>query len=82
MQFFPHSHTLDSCARSRSNERGASLVEYALLIALISAVGVVAIHELGFAVRGTFKTVNDRAVAAAGGVCDSSNPLYPNCTPM
>jgi pilus assembly protein Flp/PilA len=40
------------------NERGASMVEYALLVGLIAVVAVVAIAALGGGISGLFKTAN------------------------
>ncbi|MGB6057214.1 MAG: Flp family type IVb pilin [Microthrixaceae bacterium] len=41
-------------SRSRKDERGASLVEYALLVALIAVVLTIAIGSLGDAVNDSF----------------------------
>jgi pilus assembly protein Flp/PilA len=49
----------------RHDERGASLVEYALLIALIAAVCIVAITFLGGRVSSNYSS-NASAVSAAG----------------
>jgi pilus assembly protein Flp/PilA len=49
----------------RRDERGASLVEYALLIALIAAVCIVAITFLGGRVSSNYSS-NASAVSAAG----------------
>jgi len=43
--------------RTRS-ERGASMVEYALLVGLIAVVAVVAIAALGGGISGLFSTAN------------------------
>lgn len=40
-----------------SNEKGASLVEYALLVALIAVVAILAITALGTSISGTFSNV-------------------------
>jgi pilus assembly protein Flp/PilA len=40
-----------------SEEKGASMVEYALLVALIAAVAIVAIRGLGTAVQSKFNSV-------------------------
>ncbi len=51
-------------------ERGASLVEYALLVALIAVVCIVAVTVLGKSASTTFSSVNDNitpTTAAAGG---------------
>lgn len=41
----------------RREEEGASLVEYALLLALIAVVAIVALHFLGGAVSNTLNSV-------------------------
>jgi len=43
--------------RAHMSERGASLVEYALLVALIAVVCIVAITNLGTAASEKFSTV-------------------------
>ena len=45
-------------ARTRS-ERGASMVEYALLVGLIAVVAVVAITALGGGISGLFHSANN-----------------------
>jgi pilus assembly protein Flp/PilA len=61
-----HSSMLD---RARS-ERGASMVEYALLVGLIAIVAVVAVTFLGKSIEGLFNTaasnINAVNTAAAG----------------
>ena len=47
------------------NERGAALVEYALLLALIAVVCIVALTQLGQQGRDKFSAVGD-SLAAAG----------------
>ena len=64
-------------ARVGSKERGASAVEYALLIALIAAVIVVAVWMIGNFVASTFHntctTIANKGATASGvGVCVSS----------
>ena len=44
-------------ARTSLDERGASLVEYALLLALIAIVAIVALTFLGHAVSNTLNNV-------------------------
>ena len=46
-------------ARFGDNERGASLVEYALLVALIAVVCIVAVTFLGKSAESKFDTVGD-----------------------
>jgi len=42
----------------KKSEKGASLVEYALLVALISVIAIVAIRTLGQSVSSQFSNVN------------------------
>jgi len=46
-------------ARTSLDERGASLVEYALLLALIAIVAIIALTFLGHAVSNTLNNVAD-----------------------
>jgi pilus assembly protein Flp/PilA len=50
--------TASVAARTRS-ERGASMVEYALLVGLIAVVAVVAITALGGGISGLFHSANN-----------------------
>jgi pilus assembly protein Flp/PilA len=43
---------------SRNSQRGASLVEYALLVALIAVVAIAAVRTLGTTVSAQFATIN------------------------
>ncbi len=52
--------------RFSDNERGAALVEYALLLALIAVVCIVALNALGGQAADKFSTVGD-SIASAGG---------------
>ena len=45
-------------ARFAQAERGAALVEYALLVALIAVVSIVALNTLGGGIRDKFTDVN------------------------
>ena len=51
--------------RYQSDERGASLVEYALLVALIAVVCIVAISLLGTSAKQKFSDVGN-SIAGAG----------------
>ena len=44
-------------ATSQHRQRGASLVEYALLVALIAVVAIVAVRALGVQVSTQFSTI-------------------------
>ncbi|HVA07511.1 MAG TPA: Flp family type IVb pilin [Acidimicrobiales bacterium] len=50
-------------ARTRS-ERGASMVEYALLVGLIAVVAVVAVTALGGGISGLFSSANNSVANA------------------
>jgi pilus assembly protein Flp/PilA len=50
-----HAHMLE---RART-ERGASMVEYALLVGLIAVVAVVAVAALGHGISGLFGSANN-----------------------
>lgn len=43
-----------------NRERGASLVEYSLLVALIAVVCIVAVGELGGEVSGKFTSISEK----------------------
>ena len=45
-------------ARFAQAERGAALVEYALLVALIAVVSIIALNTLGGGIRDKFTDVN------------------------
>lgn len=48
----------DDIVESPKKERGASLVEYALLAALISVVCIIALNELGVSISNQFMAVD------------------------
>ncbi|GAA1475930.1 hypothetical protein GCM10009623_03760 [Nocardioides aestuarii] len=66
---------LQNLRTSRSSERGASAVEYGLLIAGIAALIVLAIFAMGPIVKEVFSDTCDSVVAEAGAsmsaTCDS-----------
>jgi len=45
-------------AKFNSDERGASMVEYGLLLALIAVIAIVAVKALGTSVSTKFSSVN------------------------
>ncbi len=53
-------------ARFNSDERGAALVEYALLVALIAVVAIAALTLLGTSISGKFGNVSS-SISNAGG---------------
>ena len=54
-------------ARFGTTERGAALVEYALLLALIAVVCIVALTTLGGQASSKFTTIGDSIAAAGNG---------------
>jgi Flp pilus assembly pilin Flp len=66
----------------RRHDRGASLLEYALLVALISIVGISVLSSLGQEITQPLDKSERTLKTAAGSVdggCDATNPNYPNC---
>jgi Flp pilus assembly pilin Flp len=56
-------------------QRGASLVEYALLVALIAVIGLAGVRIVGENARDTFDRFNEQGLVTAG-------TDIPPCTPM
>ncbi len=66
MDFKAHWNVLATWIRAQSNdERGASLVEYALLVALIAVVCIAAVSLLGSSASDKFSTLGS-AISGAG----------------
>lgn len=53
--------------RFKGNERGASMVEYALLVVLIAIIAIVAISLVGNEVSEAFSTVGNSLETRPGG---------------
>jgi Flp pilus assembly pilin Flp len=53
-----------STHRSRKGRRGQTLVEYALILALISIVTISVLSSLGQAIKGTFTKVTSQLASA------------------
>ena len=51
-------------ARFNSDERGAALVEYALLVALIAVAAIVALTTLGGGIEDKFGEVNSKLTSS------------------
>jgi len=49
---------------SRNNEKGATMVEYALMVALIAVVCILAVTGIGTAARTAFNTIGTALTAA------------------
>ncbi len=60
-----HRNLLD---RART-ERGASMVEYALLVGLIAVVAVVAVSLLGTGIKGLFSNANNCVTSLSSSSC-------------
>ncbi|MBW3581036.1 MAG: Flp family type IVb pilin [Actinobacteria bacterium] len=60
-------HVLVSYLQSRftSDEKGAALVEYALLVALIAVASIIILEILGVGISNMFTRVNDQ-ISTAG----------------
>ena len=58
-------------------ERGASLVEYGLLVALIAVVGVPAVRALGNSLDNQFDSANTQLAGAAA--VSPCNPFIESC---
>ena len=58
----------DLLERART-ERGASMVEYALLVGLIAVVAVVAVAALGGGIKGLFSSANNCVGGLNGSTC-------------
>lgn len=55
----------------RKDEKGASAVEYGLLVAAIAAIIVVIVFALGGIVKGAFKNTCDEIVSGNSGISGS-----------
>jgi Flp pilus assembly pilin Flp len=69
--------TQDSSARLKA-QRGAGLIEYALLISLISFVAIGTLPALGTAIAMRFEDTA-HALAGSGFECNPNHPDYPDC---
>jgi pilus assembly protein Flp/PilA len=59
-------HTIWLAIRERAErEEGQAMVEYALILALISIVSILVLEALGLDIKGVFKTV-ETAVSGTG----------------
>jgi pilus assembly protein Flp/PilA len=59
---------------SEKKERGASMVEYALLVALIAVISIVAIRTVGQQVSGNFSNIQKELKAASTGSQGGTTP--------
>jgi pilus assembly protein Flp/PilA len=54
-------------ARLRDREEGQALVEYALILALVSVVSILTLEAVGGSVNDILTTIQDALAGAAGG---------------
>jgi pilus assembly protein Flp/PilA len=52
-------HTIQAWLLARRDERGATAVEYGIMVALIAAVIIVAVQTLGVSIDAAFDSVNN-----------------------
>ena len=64
--------------QKRSKQLGASMVEFALLIALVAVIGIPAVRMLGQQVNASFNRATEE-IAGEGAICDSNHPNWPDC---
>jgi Flp pilus assembly pilin Flp len=63
--------------RSLGNRRGQTLVEYALVLALISVVAISVLVSMGGQVKGVYTTVSQQIAIAGNGGPVSAPPIRP-----
>lgn len=57
-------------------QRGASMIEYALLVALIALIAVAGVKGFGITLGGTIDKATYNLNTASGNVCDPQSPNY------
>ena len=60
-------------------QRGASLMEYTVLVALISFIGVGAMRSIGKSVSTKFSDASNAVSGTGFMACTPGNPGYPGC---
>jgi Flp pilus assembly pilin Flp len=72
--------SIESTITDRHPQRGAGLIEYALLVALVSVISIGAMRGVGVAVEDRFRKAKDEL---AGGAyvpeCSPGTPDWPSC---
>jgi Flp pilus assembly pilin Flp len=66
--------------KKAKSQRGASMIEYALLVALIALIAIPAVGALGGSVRTKFVEAKQE-IAGEGSIveCNAQHPDWPNC---
>jgi Flp pilus assembly pilin Flp len=60
-------------------QRAASLIEYSLLIALISLVGVASVRTVGNNINQSYAKIGNALAATGSIICNDTSPTYPDC---
>ncbi len=55
-----YNHFLKTYIQARNTERGATMVEYGVMVALIAAIAIVAVAALGVKVNAAFELVEGK----------------------
>jgi Flp pilus assembly pilin Flp len=63
----------------KDTQRGASIIEFALLICLVALVGFAGVRGLGKKVEDVFDKTRDGMNATGSIPCGPSNPAFPDC---
>ena len=72
---------IESTITDRHPQRGAGLIEYALLVALVSVISIGAMRGVGEAVEESFQNTS-REMAGSGfspTICQGGAPGWPGC---
>jgi|GEM_PF-2600140 len=62
-----------------ARQRGASMVEYALLVALVALIAIPSIRMLGATLETSLENATESVAAAGGLTCEPGSPIYPAC---
>ncbi len=68
-------------AHKSKGQLGASMVEYALLVALVALIAIPAVKGLGGAVSNQFDSAAVQIAGEGSIQCEPSNPAWPGCLP-
>ena len=61
------------------NQKGASMIEYALLVALVALIAIPAVGGLGKQVELQFVHATDEVAGSVHYQCVAGSPIYPAC---
>ena len=74
--------SIESTITDRHPQRGAGLMEYALLVALVSVISIGAMRGLGEVVYDNFRNAKEELAGGAYGPvggCPENSPNWPDC---